>query len=528
MKNILILFAIISGITGLSSCSKFLQENPKSVTPEDAYFQTTQQATSAVSYLYNINASPGSFFNANGVYDGTYSFAFDNMSGMSNNFVVQNPGLRYFSFLTQTPEGVGNYLGAIWDSAYSAIARSNSIILKVQGNANIATADQNSLLATAKYFRAINYYYLVRLFGAVPLILQPYQSADNLYAPRSAVDSVYGAIENDLNWALNNGGLADKPMGSNGNLISKGTVEVVLAEVYLTMAGYPLQKGADYYNKALTMASSIINSPGGYALFDYSGGTTPFDKLRLPANDQGSEYLYFIEYNAAIQQSTYPEWTLPNSFPRPLPNSSLNIQYTLTTGAWTPSTQLLNLYDSANDIRRHDLQFFHSSFTYQSTATGLNTTVNFPILPYRWFDSVAIFSTGASGKYTAVYRVADAYLIAAEAANEVNQDPTPYISPIINRAYVNVPAVPASQSDRRNFILAERYRELAMEGHCWFDMVRTRLYPDANSNNIVTFSPLIGHSNGRGQFYGNKDILMPLPPQEMQKNPALTPQNPGY
>src|SRR5258708_33099084 len=127
-------------------------------------------------------------------------------------------------------------------------------------------------------------------------------------------------------------------------------------------------------------------------------------------------------------------------------------------------------------------------------------------MPYRWFDSTALFSTAAAGKYTSVYRLADVYLIAAEAANELGQDPGPYLTPILARAYVIAPTVPAAQSDRRNFILAERYRELAMEGHFWFDMLRTRLYPDIGGAFNVSFSTLVGHGNGRGQNYQSKDL----------------------
>jgi starch-binding outer membrane protein, SusD/RagB family len=528
MKHTLLFGSLVMGVLALSSCSKFLQESPKSSQPVDAYYQTIQQVQSAVNYLYNVSSGPGSFFNVGGLYDGTNSFTFDNMSGLANNLVAQNPSIRYFASLTQTPANSDSYLDGIWASLYSSIASANTVISRTQANPSIDSVAAAPLLATARYFRAMDYYYLVRLFGSVPLVLQPYTSLNGLYTPRTSVDSVYASIVSDLTWAYNNGGLADKPMGGNGNQVSRGTVGGVLAEVYLTMAGYPLQGGQGDYTQALAAAGSVLSSSGGYALFDNSAGTTPFEKLRLTSYDQGSEYLYFIEYNSAIQQSAYPEYSLPNTFPLSVPNSNLQVQYTLMTQAWTPATELLNLYDSVNDIRRHEKQFYSSSFVYQSTATGLPVSIPYSFMPYRWFDSVAIFSTAASGKYTAVYRLADVYLIAAEAANELNQDPTPYLQPIIGRAYVNPPAIPSSQSDRRSFILAERYRELAMEGHFWFDMLRTRLYPDADALHNVTFSALVGHSNGRGQTFGMKDLLMPLPPTEIQRDPNLTPQNPGY
>src|SRR5882757_614862 len=270
MKKILIIGSLIAGLFAVSSCHKFLQENPKSSQPVDAYFQTIDQAQSAVTYLYNTGTGPGNFYNVGGLYDATNAFAFYNLSGMSNNVVAQNPSVRYFASLTQTADNEDNYVGGIWSSFYSNIADANTIISKVGASTTIDQAAAAPLVATARFFRAMDYYYLVRIFGAVPLILQPYENLNNRYAPRSTVDSVYGAIVADLQWAYTNGNLADKPMGANGNQVSKGTVGGILSEVYLTMAGHPLQKGQAAYTQALQQAQAVINSAGGYALFDNS------------------------------------------------------------------------------------------------------------------------------------------------------------------------------------------------------------------------------------------------------------------
>ena len=525
MKKIIILLAVIW--VGFSSCHKFLEETPKSSQPVDAYYQTIDQVQSAVTYLYNVATGPGSLYNVGNLYDGTYVFALDNLSGLANNLVAQNPSVRYFASLTQTADNEDNYVGDIWANLYSNIASANTIITQVAASTTIDQTQAAPLVATARFFRAMDYYYLVRMFGAVPLILQPYENLDNLYAPRAALDSIYTAITTDLQWAYTNGGLADKPMGANGNQVSKGTVGAVLSEVYLTMAGYPLAQGQSAYTQALQQAQAVLSSSGGYSLFDNSAGSTPFDKLRLTSYDQGSEHLYFIEYNSAIQQCAYPEYSFPNTFPSSIPNSNLQVAYTLVTQVWTPSTTLLNMYDSVNDIRRHEKQFYSTSFDYTTTG-GTPASISYSFMPYRWYDSVALFSTAASGKYISVYRLADVYLIAAEAANALGQDPTPYLTPILNRAYVTPPAIPADQTGRQNMILAERYRELAMEGHFWFDMLRTQLYPDVDASHNVTFSALVGHSNGRGQQFANMDLLLPLPTTEMQRNPNLRPQNPGY
>ena len=523
-----LLFAL-SALFLLAGCNKFLEETPRSDIPVDAYYKTLEEAESAVNYLYDKGQGAAKFHAQYGfLYDGSASFTLDNFSGMSNNVVAQNPAIRYYTTLTQTADNQDNYLDGLWSGFYSSIASANTIISKLTGNKNISDQDKAPLLATARFFRALDYYYLVRMWGAVPLILEPYTSVEEVAAPRSSVDSVYQAIVTDLNWAIDQGNLADQPMGSNGNRISKGTAQGVLAEVYLTMAGYPLQKGQPAYEKALANAKALIGSDGGYALFQSSGGTTAFEKFRLTSFDQGSAYLYFLEYNGDIEASSFPEYTLPNTFPNPIPNTDLQVQYTLVTNPWVPSQQLLNMYDSTNDIRRHNRQYYASNFSYMGNDGGVKT-IDFPSpLPYIWYDSTALFHTAASGKYISVYRMDDVYLIAAEAANALGQDPTPYLRPILDRAYVHAPAIPSGQQARRDLILAERYRELAMEGHFWFDMIRTRLYPDADGQHRVTFSDFIGHDNGRGKKFSEKDLLLPLPVTEMQRNPKLRPQNTGY
>lgn len=526
MKYILDKIILFVLLINLSSCNKFLEENPKSQIASDSYFKTTDQIKSAVNQLYSYATGPELFYVAQSWYDATWAFYFDIMSGLTDNPVQQDATVKYLALLTQNQNNLNGFTSGIWTSFYASISTCNLIISKVENSTILDAATKAQALATARFFRAADYYYLVRLFGAVPLVLKPTTSLDNIYPGRASLEEVYKVIVADLEWAKDNGNLADVPMGSNNNRISKGTVACFLSEAYLTMAGYPLKK-TEYYSKALSTAKSIIDSPGGYKLFDNSGGTTPFDKLRLTDFDKGSEYLYFFEYDQTIQSTWYPIWSFPSSFSSPLPDSDASIKYGVYVLSWKPTNSLLNLYDEKNDIRRQNRQFYHEKFSYKK-KDGKYNTIKFEISPFRWYDSLAIFVTASSGKYTPAYRLADVYLIAAEAANETGDDPAPYLTPIINRAYKVPPPIPSGQPNRRNLILGERFRELAMENHFWFDMLRTRLYPDADDQHRVTFSPLIGHDNGRGQKYSEKDLLIPLPLSEMQKNPNLKPQNPGY
>src|SRR5690606_3146433 len=124
-------------------------------------------------------------------------------------------------------------------------------------------SEANKLLAEARFFRAISYYYLVRFFGDVPLVTEPYESLENLYVARTPVVDVYALIIEDLTFAAQDGMLAETTMSGNGNRITQGAAQSLLAEAYLTMSGYPLQ--ADRYADAAREARDIISS-GVYSL----------------------------------------------------------------------------------------------------------------------------------------------------------------------------------------------------------------------------------------------------------------------
>src|SRR5690606_16833000 len=127
----------------------------------------------------------------------------------------------------------------------------------------LSETETNKLLAEARFFRALNYYYLVRFFGGVPLITEPYESLDNLYVGRASVAEIYNLIVGDLQYAAQSGNLPNTTMAGNGNRITQGIAKSLLAEVYLTMSGYPLQ--ADRYADAAREARELIGS-GVYSL----------------------------------------------------------------------------------------------------------------------------------------------------------------------------------------------------------------------------------------------------------------------
>lgn len=89
-----------------------------------------------------------------------------------------------------------------WSDSYDRIFTANNIIYKGE-NANIDENIKNKYLAQARFFRAYNYFYLVTLYGDVPLILEPIESTSDpvLFSSRTPREQVIQQCYEDLDFA---------------------------------------------------------------------------------------------------------------------------------------------------------------------------------------------------------------------------------------------------------------------------------------------------------------------------------------
>ena len=188
---------------------------------------------------------------------------------------------------------------------------------------------------------------------------------------------------------------------------------------------------------------------------------------------------------------------------------------TIGTITWRPSLALLNSYDQVNDIR-------YSSYFFEEPILKANAARSIAAIMINKYAGTAYATPTeliADGK---VFRTAEMYLIRAEARAELNDltgaaaDLNTLRAARINN-YTN--ASFSSKGDLITAILNERFKELAFEGHRFFDAKRRnlpiiRLAADAQNNKITLES-------------GNFRFLLPIPNSEIQANPLMV-QNPGY
>ena len=486
--NKILLGIAFCGILGLTTaCDSFLDEAPKSEKGIKEYFSSASDARSAVNGLYRKGYPE--FFGNNGVYMPVSATLGGFISGFfDNEYKGQEVVCDYSQKLTITSANITGTLDTEWNNTYEAISRANNAIKYLPETPGLSDKERAQLLAEAKFFRALNYFHLVRFFGDVPLILEPYESIEDMYIERTPSAQIYTQITTDLTEA--SASLPNEAFTSNAHRITQNTVETVLAHAYLTMSGYPVQQNS--YAAAATAARKVVNS-GKHRLI--ANGATPEESAYnvIRTEDNNAEYIYTYESDQTISSNSRPQWSMPNEA------ATWGIfKYSITNNAYRPIQEYLNIYDTAKDLRIQERQFFHTEYTYEKDGVTINKKFTSGVAPWLFFDEDALLNTGRSGKDFAIYRYAEVLLIAAEAIAQsegVTSEAVKYLTDVRARAYTTTD--------------------------------RSEIENSATAKGTVNFINVVGAKNPWGQTFKESHLLWPISDNEMQRNPSLV-QNPGY
>jgi len=509
IKNIgkLLVAAAILFATG---CKKFLEEeDPSNLTPE-SYYTLPEHAEAAIAAAFSNTRFVGG---GAGIFANNFQML-EAVSGTAKTETGQNTDLNNLLGLAYNGDNV--FVRNWWNGLYGVIAQTNLVLQKVPGINPMNEAQKKKILGEAQFLRAWAYFYLVRLYGDVPLILNPVDaSSPDLFPSRTGKETIYKQIVDDL-VAAEGAGL---PATETTGRISLGAVKSLLAEVYLTMAGQPLNKGASHYQLAATKANEVITS-GNFSLF------TTYADLHNVAQENKTEHIFQIQYLVGVSNNAMQDVLLPN-----FKDVSA---YGTEIGSTVPTNQFYQSFE-AGDKRAGDRQgFFYTS--YYSGGNGTLKNLSAPYI-YKHFDTVAHGSAGKAGTGQSSLnwpqiRYAQVLLTYAEAQNEVGGGPnaTAYnaLKSIRDRAGLVTPAMGTfTKASFQEAVWRERWHELCYENITWFDMIRTRKAYKEATNSFVNF---VGHvfADNANATLAEKHLLFPLPTAEMQNNPNLTPQNPGY
>ena len=468
-KSYLLIFLV--GIF-VSSCKKFIEVGPpKTDLTKKTVFEGDATTKAAIASLY---AQLVNSFGSGTV--GSVTF----LSGLSSDELENyNTSNEFAAFSNNNLIPINSNIQSLWSSAYQSIFYANSILEGLSGSTTVTDSLSVHLQGEAKFIRAFTHFYLVNMFGDVPLVLTTdYRINANI--PRTPKSDVYKQIIDDLKDAKNQLA-ADYSFSNNERTrVNKFAASALLARVYLYLGNW-----AD----AETEASTVINETSLYMLsspgdvFLKNSGEAIWQLIR----DAGNA-------NDALTFRIPPTAVVPQ-------NSALN-------NDWVASFDPVDERKAswvAEHISGSDSYFYPTKYK------------NTNLVPIT--------------EYTMVMRLAEQYLIRAEAramqekivgSNSAEADLN------ILRARANITATDATtKSEMIMAIEKERRFELFTEwGHRWFDLKR---WPSINTPGDITLNRADDILQPLKPEWKKEWKLYPIPQNQILNDPAMrNAQNPGY
>lgn len=500
-------------VFSLAACKKdFLAEDPYTFYSADGLYSSVSGANSVLNGAYNAIAG----------YD-LFSAGYNNLLAPSSLGFITNQtvavGLNSLEINPST-----QWISQVWFQSYFSIARVNDILAKLPPS-QIDQNAKNNILGQAYFLRGMLYFNLVRLWGGVPLRLQP-TNASNLNEPRAHRDSVYAQIIRDLKMAEELLPLRAQQTVGRPN---KYAANSLLGKVYIQLAGN--NPSSPNWQLAKDEFLKVVNS-NTYSL------VPKFGDLWDNTKENTSESIFEVQFSS----QTAGQWTIMFG--------PQNASITPSASTGQPFGRLRvnkEIYNDHNATYPNDpriqLSYLDSSYTNKVNGAAvlvypLNTTSQgWPYL-IKWNDPA--FVSNNSNRNFIYLRYADVLLSLAEAENEINgpANAYQYVNQVLTRARNSITpaaAQPANWSGMtkeqfRDRIMLERRFELIGEMHMWYDIRR---------RGLDYFYSVIDHHNTNPNFSTGYDvvvtknersILLPIPADEMNTNLALTntDQNPGY
>jgi hypothetical protein len=485
-----------------TACKKsFLTENNLSGITQSNYFTTAAQAQASVTGIY-----PGlQTFTSEEGYLGEAAWA--SIEFPVGHLASGGSSLYNNALIKHTNSSLEPVFRTVWVGFYNGIANANLAINRIPG-ITMNTTTQKALLGQAYFLRALYYYYLVRLYGDIPLITAPVDFASpDLNPARAPVEKVYQLIVSDLQQAENSG-LPNVDVTGKASL---GAVKSLLASVYLTMAGNPLNKGAAYYQLAADKAKEVIDGKY-YSLFPN------YAYLHDRAHKNQGELIFQVQYLTGVKTNRLTEFITPSQ-------AGIS-KLTGEIGSVVPTNEFVSSYEP-NDKRVQEQQFYFTQALAKGSTTRVVKFGEYALYKF-WLNEAA----GPSGDLNddenwTLLRYPEVLLIYAEASNEIS-GPTQAAYDQINliRTRANLPPLSGlSKTEFREAIWRERYHELAYENKSYFDVQRTRQVYNLSTGHFVD---AFSYHNQTGATFNQQYLLWPLPQSELYVNPNLKPQNPGW
>lgn len=450
---LLLLFSLL-----MVNCEDFLEPGtPLGQIDQEEVFNDPNTATAAITSLYGKLRDD--------------SFLTGNLSGATITLGLYADELDYYFFPGFSIEAfyyhqvlpTNGSVKSIWDEAYNIVFAANTALEGIANSNALEPELKEQLRGEALFVRALCHFYLTNLYGDIPYVIST-DYAVNSEVGKLPISEVYDAILTDLMEArplLGTDYLTPDRVRPNSLVVS-----ALLAKVYLYRREWALAVGE---------SSQVI---------------------------QDSNFQFESDINSAfLRESTSTIWQLASQNEGDNTLEASNLIFDSGPPPVVALNPLLVNSFETGDLRR--------SLWIGEVTDGVET----------WYFANKYkeqFNTGGSLEYSKILRLAEQYLIRAEARSMLGDigGAQADINKIRNRAGL-VDTMASTPEALQDAIQKERRTELFTElGNRWFDLLRT-----GRAGEVL--SPI--KSGWRAT-----DVLLPIPEAELLANPNLNPQNPGY
>lgn len=493
MNKIKILSISLGLLLVCFSCNKWLDLYPENSQTSDQYWQTKEDVESVVAAGYvKLQKSIDYLF----VWGEIRGNGIDIKSSTVDDNIKAAKKLREMDILPTN-------LYTKWDKMYQIINMANSVIkyapYVLERDPSFTQAEMNSFLSEAYFQRSLAYFYLVRTFRDVPLILFPYVNDDQQYEiAKSTEAEILDRIVSDLETALPSAKLYFPETDYTNPVKTKG--RATKWAVYSLLADIELWR--ENYDKCIEYCDEVLNS-GRIGLIRSDFWFTNF----YPGNS--NESIFEIQYDYDLSQTNdMTKWFNTDN------------KYMISDNAFT----LFILSEPLGDVRGNG-----SSYLYPSGKIWKHVGIQ--------VDKAGGYtrSSTENDNHFIIYRLADIYLMKAEALTMKGEyaKSAELIADVRSRAgIVETFQAETTELGMLELILHERTREFVAEGKNWFDLLRIGKRNNYAYKDFMIRQVVLAVASNKISIVSSKlaDVnshYLPISQSEMDANPLLV-QNPYY
>lgn len=432
-------------------------------------------------------------------------------------------------------DGSNSYITKLWQAIYTSTARANDVIAKLEARpAGVSEKIARQVVGEAKFLRAYYLNYAVQLWGPVPIVTTV---GGGVNAVRSSETEVYQQIVNDLTDAADK--LPEVSEYGQGDIgrATRGAANAALAKVYLTWAqvddNLNDEQRREYFDKAAQYAQKVIDS-NQYALEE------EFYDNWNNQNRNGKESIFAIQFylgsstrnNDASGNNHLCHCSFSTSYSVALPHIAPGPDNTVEN-SYLPGDQRKDVSFADSLWRPSTQSYFH--FYYDADGDGIKESGYSRYNKYIDHDTPET-SAADRAMNRQVLRLAEVYLVLAEAINERDRQPNSLAYEAFNkvrrRAFredINGAAQPHDLTTGldyegfRNAIIQERSWEFTLEQKHLLDLKRWKILVKTIKNSKLATD----YPEYKKQTIDFKHYRYPIPQAQREVNPNLW-QNYGY